>query len=438
VSATDERAGTAAERLRRIEPLIDRDLVHLELDDLLLELLNRAREVLHADTAAVLLLDEGGHELVATAASGLEEEVPHGVRIPIGDGFVGRVAAERGPVILSEVTPLNTANPVLLKTGVRSLVGVPLIAGGNLLGVVHVGTLKPRDFTAPDVELLETVAGQAALAAQARLSATQRAAARALQRSLLPWKLPGLPGLQLAGRYVPGDREGVSGDWYDAFFLPGGQLAVVIGDAMGHGLRASVVMGRLRSTLRAYALETDDPADVVTRLDRKLQHFEPDELATVFYGIFDESLDTIRFSSAGHCMPVLAAPGRQARVLDFKADPPIGTPRMSHRQTRTVALAPDSLLLCFTDGLVERRNESLDDQLRRLCAVTDAGPPEEVCSVVVRALLGDAPPEDDVAVLAAWRHQDPVPKAPPTIPGIEVRTRVEGSIADGPGGTDGH
>jgi len=412
VSAADERAGTAAERLRRIEPLIDRELVHLELDDLLSELLNRAREVLHADTAAVLLLDEGGRELVATAASGLEDEIRRGVRIPVGTGFAGRVAAERRPVVLSEVTPFNTVNPILLETGVRSLVGVPLIAGGRLLGVVHVGTLKPRDFTAADVELLETVAGQAALATQARLSATQRAAARALQRSLLPTGLPSLPGLQLAGRYVPGDRDGVSGDWYDAFFLPGGQLAVVIGDAMGHGLRASVVMGRLRSTLRAYALESADPADVVTRLDRKLQYFEPDELATVFYGIFDTSLETLRFSSAGHSMPVLAVPGFPSSVLEFKADPPLGAPHTTARHTRTVGLPPDSLLLCFTDGLVERRTESLDRQLERLCAATAAGPPEEVCSDVVAALLGPAPPDDDVAVLAAWRHSAPAPEDP--------------------------
>jgi phosphoserine phosphatase RsbU/P len=404
VSATDEQADSAAERLRRIEPLIDRDLVHLELDDLLSELLDRAREVLNADTATVLLLEESGRELVATAASGLDEELRMGQRVPLGRGFVGRVALERRPVVISEVTPSNVLNNVLIETGVRSLVGVPLIAGGRLLGVVHVGTLKPREFTELDVELLETVAGQAALAAQARLSATQRAAARALQRSLLPTTLPRLPGLQLAGRYVPGEQDGVSGDWYDVFFLPGGELAVVIGDAMGHGLRASVVMGRLRSTLRAYALETTDPADVVTRLDRKLQHFEPDELATVLYGIFDESLETIRFASAGHAMPVLAMPGSPAKVLDFKADPPLGTPNPAHRQTHTVALPPESLLLCFTDGLVERRNELLDRQLERLCAATTAGPPEQVCSTVMRTLLSDATPQDDVAVLAAWRH----------------------------------
>ncbi|MBO0692022.1 MAG: serine/threonine-protein phosphatase, partial [Acidimicrobiaceae bacterium] len=249
----------------------------------------------------------------------------------------------------------------------------------------------------------------AARAAQARLSAAQRAAARALQRSLLPTGLPSLPGLELAGRYVPGDQDGVSGDWYDAFHLPGGELAVVIGDAMGHGLRASVVMGRLRSTLRAYALESTDPADVVARVDRKLQHFEPDELATVFYGIFDLSLETIRFASAGHSMPVLAVPGSPARLLDFRADPPLGTPRPTQRHTRTVELPLGSLLLCFTDGLVERRDEPLDRQLERLCAATDAGPPEAVCSAVVATLLGHATPQDDVAVLAAWRHQDPVP-----------------------------
>jgi phosphoserine phosphatase RsbU/P len=236
--------------------------------------------------------------------------------------------------------------------------------------------------------------------------------------------------LQLASRYVPGDQGAVSGDWYDAFYLPGGEMAVVIGDAMGHGLRAAVVMGRLRSTLRAYAIESTDPADVLTRLDRKLQHFEPNELATVLYGIFDKSLATLRFASAGHAMPLLAAPDRPARTVDFPADPPLGAPPPTRRNTRMLAFPAGSLLLCFTDGLVERRDIPLDHQMDRLYAATTAGPPEKVCSAVVNALLGDVPPQDDVAVLAAWHHEESTSwtPAPTDRPSVE-RTETE----DGPG-----
>jgi serine phosphatase RsbU (regulator of sigma subunit) len=388
----------------RLEPLIDTGLVHLQADDLLAELLHRARDVLHTDTAAVLLLDETAQHLIATAASGLEEEVRQGVRIPLGHGFAGRIAAEQRPVIIDHVDHANVVNPHLLSTGVRSLLGVPLLAGGQLLGVLHVGTLTARRFTEEDARLLQVVADRAALATQARLSSAERAAAAALQRSLLPTRFPRLPGLELAGRYLPGDRGGVGGDWYDVFVLPTGQLAVAIGDAMGHGLHAAVVMSRLRSTLRAYAIESTDPADVLTRLDRKLQHFEPNELATVLYGIFEPSLERIHLSSAGHPAPVVAHAGGGTALAELAIDPPIGAPTASRRVTTTVALPAGSLLLCYTDGLVERRGTSLDRQLQRLTEATFAGPPELVCSSLTATLLGADPPHDDVAVLAARRR----------------------------------
>jgi signal transduction histidine kinase len=153
-----------AERLRRLQLVTDAALAHLELDELLGELLARIREALEADTAAILLHDGERNELVARAAVGLEEEVVLGVRIPIGRGFAGRVAALRQPIVLEHVDHANVLNPVLRKKGIKSLLGVPLIVGDNVLGVLHVGTLKPRVFTEDDVELLQLVAARAALA----------------------------------------------------------------------------------------------------------------------------------------------------------------------------------------------------------------------------------------------------------------------------------
>jgi signal transduction histidine kinase len=153
-----------ADALWRLQQVTDAALAHLQLDDLLGELMARIRDALDADTSALLLLDERGTELVARAAKGLEDEVERGVRIPVGKGFAGRIAAERRPVVIDDIDHSEVLNPILREKGVKSLLGVPLIADGRFLGVVHVGTLRQRKFTEDDVALLEVVAQRAALA----------------------------------------------------------------------------------------------------------------------------------------------------------------------------------------------------------------------------------------------------------------------------------
>src|SRR5262249_6671452 len=189
------------------------------------------------------------------------------------------------------------------------------IAGGKVIGVIHVGSLTPREFTSVDVDLLQLAADRAATAVQSLMAREDRIAAAALQRSLLPSGLPDAAGAQLAARYVPGEGT-VGGDWYDVFTLPSGQLGVVIGDVTGSGLPAAVIMGRMRSALRAYALDAGDPAEALCRLDRKMQHFEPGALATVAYAVFDPGLDRVRICSAGHYPPVIAAAGQPAELAD--------------------------------------------------------------------------------------------------------------------------
>src|SRR5215212_8903129 len=152
------------ERLRRLQALTDAALAHLDLEQLLAALLLRTRELLGVDTCAVLLLDEEVNELVARAAVGIEEEVEQGVRIPVGRGFAGRVAARRAPVILDDVDHADVLNPILREKGIKSLLGVPLLARDEVIGVLHVGCLSPRNFTPDDVELLQLAADRAALA----------------------------------------------------------------------------------------------------------------------------------------------------------------------------------------------------------------------------------------------------------------------------------
>jgi signal transduction histidine kinase len=157
------------ERLRRLQTVTDTALGTLSLDDLLEELLDRIRDALEADTCAVLLLDEPRGELAARAAKGIEEEVEQGVRIPLGKGFAGRVAAERRPVVIPDVDDSEVLNPILREKGIRSLLGAPLLARERVLGVVHVGTLQPREFTEDDIELLNLVAARVAVALERTL-----------------------------------------------------------------------------------------------------------------------------------------------------------------------------------------------------------------------------------------------------------------------------
>ncbi|HEY1366980.1 MAG TPA: GAF domain-containing protein [Gaiellaceae bacterium] len=159
-----EAERTARLRLEHVQAVTDAALAHLELDDLFDVLLHRIREILRADTCAVLLLDHRSQELVARAALGIEEEVEQGVRIPLGRGFAGRIAAEGRPVILDDVDTADVFNPILREKGIKSMLGVPLMIREDVIGVLHVGTLVPRKFTRNDTELLQLVGERAALA----------------------------------------------------------------------------------------------------------------------------------------------------------------------------------------------------------------------------------------------------------------------------------
>ena len=405
--------GLASDRLRDIESVTDAALSRLDEYALLNALVERVKEVLRADTAAVLLLDHSAQQLIATAASGIEEEVRQGVRIPLGTGFAGRVAASREPVILTRVDHTTVRNPLLVDRGIRSLLGVPLLVGGKVIGVLHIGSLSGRPFGQQDVEMLQLAADRAALAVQSLMSQDDALAAVALQRSLLPTALPAVPGLGLAARYVAGSGA-VGGDWYDVFVLPDGKLGVVVGDVAGSGLEAAVIMGRMRSALRAYVLETPDPATALRMMDRKIQYFEPNAMATVLYGLYTPGTGDFTVSSAGHLPPVLATPGGQAGLLPLRPDPPIGTADDPQRRSATVFIPPGALLCCFTDGLVERRGQILDQGMDTLATTLGkliaAGPgtstvsvAEDACAEIMRALVGSTPAQDDIAVLVLSR-----------------------------------
>lgn len=325
----------------------------------------------------MLLLDAPTGHLVATAASGLEEEVRQGVRIPVGKGFAGQIAAQGACVILNNVDHTNVVNPILLEKGIRSLMGAPLRSGGAVIGVMHVGALSPRAFSAQDADLLQIAADRAAIAVQALSAQIDRAAAVALQRSLLPSALPVIPGLQMAARLVPGVGN-IGGDWYDVFTLPSGQICAVIGDVAGSGLKAAVIMGRMRSALRAYALETADPADMLDRLERKMAHFEPEAMATVLCAVFSPRFDEVAIANAGHVPPILAVPGEAAVPAPIVADTLIGAEQTQARAISVITMPLGAVLCLYTDGLVERREWPIDVGIDHLRKTIDATEPD-VC-----------------------------------------------------------
>jgi serine phosphatase RsbU (regulator of sigma subunit) len=286
---------------------------------------------------------------------------------------------------------------------VRSLAGVPILVDDDIVGVLIVGALQRRQFTEHDVQLLQRVADRAATASQTRRNTLDSDAALALQRGLLPTRLPPVPGVDLAARYIPGHHAGVGGDWYDVFLLPDDWLGIVIGDVSGHGLPSAVIMGRLRSALRAYALDHPDPAEVLRRLDRKINHFEAGSLATAIYGTIPPDRSRIFVSNAGHPPPVLAAPDQEARLQHVPADLPLGIgDHTALRRTTTVDFPAGSVIVFYTDGLVERRGRSINQGIDQLLKTVKPMPAEDACQAIM-AGMDTMQASDDIALLAAVR-----------------------------------
>src|SRR5215212_7300774 len=298
------RKGPALDQLGHLYRLGDPSLSELELDALLLELLARA-------------------------AHGIEEEVEQGVRIPVGRGFAGRIAATRTPIFIADVDHAEILNPILREKGIRSLLGVPLIAETGVLGVLHVGSLTPREFDDGDAVVLQLAAARAAPALErARLfDALEREhdAAVGLQRSLLPHQLPSIVGAPVAARYLPA-RDEVGGDWYDVMPLNRGLIGIAIGDVSGHGIRAAAMMGEVRASLRAFAFDGHQPSDVLQRLDRLIGATRERGMATAAYGIFDPDTGSFRYSLAGHPPPLVVSAEGKARLLASEPPaPPLGS-----------------------------------------------------------------------------------------------------------------
>jgi len=274
-------SGDGSDRLQRLQRLTDAALAHLELNELLAALLARTRELLEVDTAAILLLDELRDDLVARAALGIEEEVERGVRIPVGRGFAGRIAAQRRPVVLEDVDHADVLNPILREKGIKSLLGVPLLAGGELLGVVHVGSLTPRDFGDEDVALLQLAGDRAAIAIEhARLFESERTARRRLEsvQAVTDVALSQLGLDDLLGVLLPRIRDILGADTCAVLLMDDerdelvARAAVGIEEEVERGVRIPVGLGfagRIAAERRPVVLDDVGHADVLNPILRE-------------------------------------------------------------------------------------------------------------------------------------------------------------------------
>jgi sigma-B regulation protein RsbU (phosphoserine phosphatase) len=237
-----------------------------------------------------------------------------------------------------------------------------------------------------------------------RLHEQTRAISHTLQQSMLASDPPHDPRFELATIYQPaGEQLEVGGDWHDAFRLDGSRIGVVVGDVVGRGLSAATAMGQLRSAVRALAVTGLGPSAVIRHLDAFVAQIPPAQMATLVYAEIDPGSGQVRLAAAGHLPPVVIRSG-EATLFEGGRSTPLGvqTPKLP-RADATLELGPGDQLVLYTDGLVERRHESLDAGLDRLLrSVTTVATPLEL----VRALEEDGRGDDDVCVLTFTRVAD--------------------------------
>ena len=378
------QAERLSQRLAAVQTITDAALRSASFDDLIGELLRRIAEVLAVDAAAATLREEGGELTVHQVAGGVDSGL------------------QRRTVSTSEEEEEDKAGHPL-GPDVASVIAVPLIVDGRAIGELHVGTLFERSFSAEDVAVLGLAADRAAAAIErARLYEREHAIAQELQQSLLPERLPRLPGVSIAARYqAAGAGSAVGGDWYDVIVQPGGRLLLVIGDVAGRGIAAASTMGQLRSALRAYAFDGHSPAAILERLNAFQAGLTGLGMATVALVAVDPAAETVRYATAGHPPGLLLGVDGAPRWLDAALGLPLGVADDATYSEADAPLGPGATVVLYTDGLIEMRSEHLDRGLARLEAAATGGPDdaEALCDAILHGTLVDPDVADDVTLL---------------------------------------
>ena len=292
------------------------------------------------------------------------------------------------------------------RLGLHSAMAVPLIAHREVFGVamlVRSGDTPP--FGTEDADFAAAVVARAASGiSHAQRFAREHETALTLQRALMSEPTSPHPDVECAGRYLPaGAGAEVGGDWYDSIALPDGRTLLAVGDVMGHGLEAAATMAEYRSMTRTLALQGWSPERILARAQRTMEALGRERVATCVLAEVDPVAGLVRLAAAGHLPPLLLAPGRPSRLVRLPLDPPLGVGTQDYHGT-TLRLPPGGALLLYSDGLVERRGEDIDDGLNALAALEldPAAPLEKLLdAALARLSVRQEEGFDDVAVLAA-------------------------------------
>jgi PAS domain S-box-containing protein len=373
------------------------------------------RSAIGAERSAVAMLDPERLRLRTVNPTGLPDTPgsPAGeMPLDLPSVMTSAILARR-PLLIESPDALRkhfegeaSVDMFLQHTDERSWVGLPLLASGAPLGALRFSFTRPRRVADEERVFLEALAGQCALALErASMFEREHTTAETLQRSLLPDRLPTVPGIILEASYLPVTRNmEIGGDWYDAFRLPDGKLAVAAGDVMGKGLTAAAGMGRVRNALRALALTDPRPAAVLAGLDRLFIATELEEqVTTVAYLVLDPVSGEGMAGSAGHLPLLLLSTDAPPRLDKAAAGTPLGW--ASPRQQYAFALPPGNTAVLYSDGLVENRKRGLDTGLDELVAVAAEAPaaavedPALLLDYLVDRMLTGYEQDDDVTVL---------------------------------------
>jgi serine phosphatase RsbU (regulator of sigma subunit) len=283
---------------------------------------------------------------------------------------------------------------------------VPLAVGDRVLGTITFVSSKEsnRRYGKEDLSFATELARHAALAIDnAHRYLREHEAAVTLQRALLPERLPRPAGVELAARYLPaGPGVQAGGDWYDAIDLGDGVVDVIIGDVSGRGIPAASVMGRLRTAVHAYALDRLPPAQTAERIDRLLSGLEGQEMATMLLLRYDPESHRAEFVRAGHPPALVRDPSGEVYLLDSGGgSPPLGLMLQHERPSAAAEIAPGSVVLLYTDGLIERRGEVIDEGVERLqrALAANVGDLEPALDAIIEEVAEEAAGEDDIAAL---------------------------------------
>ncbi len=323
--------------------------------------------------------------------------------------------------LVSEASAEAMASALVRRPVARLLSGVsmlllPLVARDVMLGfIVCVRRTGYRRFDPYDVEIgMEFAARAAIFMDNAQRYSRERTTALTLQRSMLPTltALTFPSSVDVQHRYLPGSKLiEVGGDWYESIALPGGRVALVVGDVAGHGVRAAVTMGRLRTAIQTLAMLELPPAETLQQLNELMHELgvrEP-HFATCVYAIFDAVTGTCEVASAGHLPPLLVRPDGSNELLDVPQAPPLGV-GSGLIQSRTLHIEDGSLLVLYTDGLVEKRSRDIDEGIGRLREIFGPGSVdrslEDLCKDTLAGVYADEH-RDDIAVLMARLHRLP-------------------------------